>query len=414
MREGVALIGGAWKTGESGVLREFLHTGHLPIGVDISPSGVKMVQLRRRRRGGCGVLAASRHEFSPAESEGDLASRLALATDVIARKIESGGFIGANCVLGVEHELLRVRSVRQPKMTSDETDKALRLDGAERLGFEEGVEAQIGWLHAGEVRQGEDARDELIVIGAPTKPLEAMVEAVSAAGLRPIAIEPSFIACGRTFSRAHRRASDQASVRIVVDVGLRSTGVVILRGADVVFFKQLSAGGAQLTSAAGERLGLDLETVADLRGQRMRGGGKAGGESSDEKVDRAIYDAVRPLLEELASEVSLCARYYTVTFRGSRPEQAILAGDHAQEPGLAEIVSAALGVACVVGAPLDGMDIADSASHIDRRGALPELATAAGLSIRAEPALYAAQSGEPVQAEAAPAARRASGLREAA
>lgn len=380
------------------MLKKFFQQGVLPIGVAIDGSCVRLAQLKRLRSG-YALIDATSFTIDPKLSDAPAAERLAGVTEGLARKLETGGFQGHRCVVSASDDLLRIRSVRQPRMPEDETDRALRLEGAERLGFKEGDAVELGWLLAGEARHGDDVRDELIVVGGRRADLEPLVDAVAAAGLRPVALEPAFLACGRAYSRMHRRAADQETVRIVIDVGRRSSGVIVLRGADVVFYKSLALGGARFDAAAAEALEISAQTAHELRRQRMTG---ASAESLSQEVDRALFESVRPLMEELAGEAALCLRYYTVTFRGQRPDVAIATGDEAREPGLAEALAAALGAPGQVGRPLEGIDVSGSATPMDRRGDMPEWGGAIGLSLREDSAAVVAGDGtEPERTEGA-------------
>jgi Tfp pilus assembly PilM family ATPase len=85
---------------------------------------------------------------------------------------------------------------------------------------------------------------------------------------------------------------------------------------------------------------------------------------------------------DLAHEVSLCVRYYSVTFRGAKPERCILAGGEASEPRLAECFQDALHLSTGVGRPLDSIASGGRASA-RVRGSGVEWASAVGLSLRA-------------------------------
>src|SRR5690606_16620547 len=108
------------------------------------------------------------------------------------------------------------------------------------------------------------------------------------------------------------------------------------------------------------------------------------GVAVDDRVDRAVFDAVRPLLNELAHEITLCVRYFLVTFRGAKPQGIVLAGGDATEPRLAEIVAELAGLPAQIGRPLEGIDLGTTAAPMNRRGPLAEWATAAGLTLRGE------------------------------
>lgn len=380
----------------------------LPVGLDIGARGVRFVRLKRVRDA-LVVSAAGRLEFDAQTLELPPEERVGASVPALKRKLEEAGVAGAACVLSIDDALVRVRSIRQPKMPEAETDRAVRLEAAERLGFGPEESVEVDWLLAGDVRQGEAMREELIIFGAHTRSLERVVDSVADAGLRPTAIEPGFLALGRAFSRTYRRRSDHSSVRAVVDLGYRQTGVLVLRGAAVVFYKTFELGGAELDRVASEALEMDVETVAGLRRRRMRSDARKG---NDEKVDNALFDAVRPALESLADEVGRCLRYYSVTFRGLRPERLILVGGEAREPGLDALFGAATNLEAHVGRPLEGLDASEAADSIDRRGDGHEWGVATGLSLRGDPAML--QAAEESPSASAEAGDEADSRREAA
>lgn len=346
-----------------------------PIGIDFGASGARLMQIRRGPSG-LQVIAAARidQEMERCDDEAGVRRLAGLA----AARIDLGRFSGRKCIVALDDRMVRVRSIRTPRMTDDETSASLSIDGSERVGFD--GPAQFGWIRAGDVAQGDEAHQELILFGTPRPDVELIVDALIDAGLTPMAVEPGFLACARSMSMKYRRDSDSNSVRLVADIGRDSTGLLVLRGETVAFYKRIEWGGRSLDEAASERLGLDLETVSEIRRERQRGGA-----SIDERADRAIYDAVRPMLDELANEITMCVRYYMVTFRGERPAFAALVGGDANEPYLCEAVAKSTGLETSVGKPLESLRTAD-ASFIgaDRREGLSQWATAAGLSLRAE------------------------------
>jgi type IV pilus assembly protein PilM len=169
--------------------------------------------------------------------------------------------------------------------------------------------------------------------------------------------------------------------RIIVDVGECTTEVMVTRGRVIAFYKQIEVGGRAMTKMAAERLGLDPATVADLRQRRMSG--VSGRDSAiDAKVERALFDAVRPLMNDLAQEVTLCLRYYSVTFRGSRPDGVIVVGQDAAEPNLAATLGDALHVPASVGRALDGFDLSRVGGVIDASTGGPQWGVCVGLTTR--------------------------------
>ncbi|MBL0926414.1 MAG: pilus assembly protein PilM [Phycisphaerales bacterium] len=384
------------------MLRSLFDNPTLPIGIDVGAGGAKLCQLRRRRQRLClhSVARVDRPALAgPEVSEEGLAE----LAERIAAAARAAGMRGRRAILSIDDRLVRTRSVRHPPMPDDEVTQAVRLDGAQRLGFAEGEDAEIGWLSAGEVRQGEEVRRELIYVGVPRGPVERLVMRLADRGLIVSAVEPGFLAAGRCFTRTLRRASDQGIVRVVVDVGRCCTGVTLVRGEQVAFHKPLDIGGERLTRTAAERLGLEPATIEDLRERRRLAEAGLPAEI-DAKVDRAVFDAVRPLMGDLAHEIKMCLRYYSVTFRGAKPERAYVVGGEALEPRLAATIAEALGVPTSVGSPLEGIDCAGALGDA-RPGPRPELAAAVGLSLggSAAKSVSAASDGGQGRADEPPA-----------
>lgn len=325
----------------------------LPIAIDIGSSSVRLMQLRRRGRR-LSIVGATRHEWPAGSGVAAGAAPVDAIVNTVSSGIESGSFVGKRCVLSIDNRLIRVRSVRHPPMPDDELDRAVRLEAPARLGFAEAEEIEIGWIRAGSVRQVGDPRDEVLVFGALSDRIREMVFALSRAGLHPVAVEPSFVGCARAFTRRLRRSADRDTVNLVVDIGEKTTGVIVTRGQTVVLYKLLEMGGASMTAAAAERLSLAPQSVLDLRRRRIEARVR-GESSSDARIDRALFEAVRPIMGDLANEVALCMRYYGVTFRGPKPEGCMLAGGNSGEPRLTEIIQEAVRLPVTVGAPLEGI-----------------------------------------------------------
>ncbi|MFM9956545.1 MAG: pilus assembly protein PilM [Phycisphaerales bacterium] len=324
----------------------------LPIGVELHAGGVRLLQVRSGR-GGSSVRAAA---AATVDDKGRECEDPALIDDLVGavdKAMSMGRFAGRRVVVGLDGRGIRTRSVRQAKLNGPELDRAVQLDAPSRLGFTEAEGCEIGWVRAGEVRQGDEIKDELIYVGARLEPLERLLTGLRACGLEPVAAEPSFAATARCYTRTLRRASDDAVTRVIVDVGEAAAEVMVTRGRAIAFYKQVELGGRAMTRLCAERLGLDVATVADLRRRRMAS--EAG--VIDPKVDRALYDAVRPLMSDLAQEVTLCLRYFSVTFRGARPDGVVVVGQEAGEPRLAQTLGEALHVPSSVGRPLDGYDL---------------------------------------------------------
>jgi type IV pilus assembly protein PilM len=85
-------------------------------------------------------------------------------------------------------------------------------------------------------------------------------------------------------------------------------------------------------------------------------------DQQDPEVTASIARAVRPVVERLVSELSLCVRYHSVTFRGQPLARLVLGGGEATEALLAAI-SERLNLKCELSEPLRGLEGARGAGR---------------------------------------------------
>jgi type IV pilus assembly protein PilM len=306
------------------------------VGIDFGSRAIKLLQLRENGRG-LRVIGAGSVEVHAGGSGTEDSAAL---TDQLWSAFASGGFSGRRCVVSLPRNDVRVQSVRLPKMPDDELQQAAVWEASQRFGFDRGA-MEVDIIRTGAELQGGENREEILLIAAPHSAINARLEPLMAAGLRPVAIETHFTALARAFSRPSFSSSAGHEVRAVVDVGVSGSTVMILRDGRIVFCKPIAMGGDLLDRAVAEHLEIDVASARSLRAARI---GAACGQPgstpiTDPSIERAEYDAVRPLLGSFAKEVMLCVRYYGVTFRGHPPHHLILTGGDGLEPRLDEALA---------------------------------------------------------------------------
>jgi type IV pilus assembly protein PilM len=358
--------------------------GGAPIGLDIGSSSIKMLQFSRRGGGELAAIASGQYALDPAAGETD---RRAMIVQGIGQLLEASAFRGRQVVVGLSDDAVQYKNMRLPQMPPDERAEAIRWEADERFDLDD--EAQIEYLDAGEVRQGEQVRDELILMAVRGTYLRPFMQMLADAGLRPVAIEPTPVALCRCLARAYRRESDRRELRVVAELGHRSSKVLVLRGSRVLFYKPIDIGAAALNAAVAEHLDLSGEDAAELRRKLGEGqdidhqdGERLFGSTRRENVARAVYDSVRPIIVELATEIGLCLRYFSVTFRGKRPDTLGLLGGEASDANVRQIIAEQLELNTTELSPLEGIDLSSANVALDRRGGQASWAVAAGLALR--------------------------------
>ena len=198
---------------------------------------------------------------------------------------------------------LFVQNFRVAQATGPELDKIVSSEAAGRLPFA-GQEAEIRYLEAADVRQGDVVRREVIVLACRRAIIDAVLAVAEGSGLQPLAIDVPPAAILRCYGRQFRRDEDQQLPMMLVNLGALHTAVVIARVADAMFVKYVDVGGQQLDQAVARSLKMGPADAAALR----RHNGDRRADQRDPEVTRSIAEAVRPELQRLTNEISIaCA-----------------------------------------------------------------------------------------------------------
>jgi type IV pilus assembly protein PilM len=368
-----------------------------PIGVDLGGDSVRMLQLEVVD-GGLAVVAAARQAMPDELRDAPLDARLAVAAGMVKAMLRENAFRGRSAVLALPREMVRVKNLRLPATPATDMPAAVAAEAAASFAFEPEA-TQLRYLPAGEVRQAGEARQEVIAFAAAHDDIDAFVERFHRAGVVVQSLDVQPCAAYRSIERFIRRREDERDVQVLLDIGCEQALVVIGRGRDVTFVKSIDIGGRKLQEAVARKLGL---TVPEARALRRRLCETADAPSSPDPVRQAVQDAERTLVEDLAREVGLCLRYYSVTFRGSRPTRMRLIGGEASGGSIAATLGAALPVPVEAGRPLYSVNTS-AMKPTDRRGSMAEWAVALGLALRATTQHFGARDGRPRTTDAPPA-----------
>lgn len=213
-------------------------------------------------------------------------------TKAIGQALRQAPFTGKLAVSAMPAATLQYKNVRLPKMPEPELAQAVSWEAKERVIL--GEPAAVQFYYAGEVRQGQDARCEVILLAAKQSRVDEHLRGVVGAGLTPLAIDGTGAAIARSVTQ-----HDETTFTIFLDQ--THAEVVIAQAGRVLLDKLLPLG-------------------------------PGGAEQADPS--------------ELAREIGLCLRYHSVTFRGDRPAQAQLRGEP-MPPAFSEAIATALGLELV-------------------------------------------------------------------
>jgi len=360
--------------------------GVLPIGLDIGHSAIKMVQLVA---GGDGVriLAADRAAVELDDAQGYDAQREVI-THTVQDLLARNRFRGREVVSALPPNRLRITSLRLAEAEMFQAERTLRKEAAHRFGLDPREDA-INYILAGNVRQGDELKNEFILFATDDETIRNHIALLEGAGLQPRGIDAGPCALFRNFDRTMRRQEDRERTIIFIDVGHRYTIVVFGRAGEICFVKQMAFGAARFAEDIAAKLAITTADAESLRHKMQNG------ESVDAATRRTVVDTLHATAEQLAAEISLCLRYYTVTFRGKRVERAVLAGGGVHETTLLDVMKHHLAIDTRIAAPFRGFDTTPTDAQSDAQGLSADYALAVGLSLKGlNPALSGASASD--------------------
>lgn len=192
----------------------------------------------------------------------------------ISTALRRSKFVGRQAVSALPVELLRYKTLRLPMMPADEMVQAIAWEASER--FQLAQKHCLEYYCAGPVTQGNEKREEIILLAAERTVIHDHAMAVKNAGLIPVAIDATAAALARLLGH------DKQSV-LTIHLGETIAEIVGHRGSQVIFNKPIELA----------QQGTEID------------------------------------IEALCREVSLCIRYLSVTFGVHQPDAIWIASHHA-------------------------------------------------------------------------------------
>jgi type IV pilus assembly protein PilM len=294
-----------------------------PIGIDIGARSIKLVQLSGDRSR---LIDAARVELSLADEKASALEQADRLTDGIRRGLAEREFRGRDAVCCLGERQIFLQSLRVAKQTGPQLDRLVAQEAAGRVPF--GLdEAELRYLEAADVRQGDQTMREVIVFAVQRAVLQQALGVVEHAKLKPVAVDVEPAALARSYAAQFRRDDDRQGRALLVHLGYSRTAAMVAQGEELLFVKYIDVGGQQFDLAVSRHLKMELHEAIALR----KHNGDRRTELQDPEVARSVGEALRPVMERLTNELAMCVRYHSVTFRGQPIVRLVISGGEATQ-----------------------------------------------------------------------------------
>lgn len=312
-----------------------------PIGIDLGSRSLKLVQMNSDRSK---IIESVRWDL-PIEPAADFDEQCRRWTVGLTEACKGRKFRGRDVVVCLGSRELLMQNIRIAKSAEEDVTPAVMKEIQDRA-ILPAAETEIRFLETADVRQGDTVRREIIVMGCRRDLLDRYLQVIDDAGFKPTAVDVEPQSLLRCYDAQYRRDEDRDQRTLLVHIGNQSTTVIIAEGVGILFVKTIELGGKHFDDAVARSLKMAPSAAWALR----RNNGDRRAELQDPEIARSVADSLRPVVDRLANEVSLCIRYHSVTFRGRPLSRMVLGGGEATQQ-LVERLAGRLDLKCELGDP---------------------------------------------------------------
>jgi len=340
------------------------------VGLDISTSGVKLVELTQIGKGElCLERFASEALPRGAVVDGNI-ENIEQVSEAVRRVWKKSGTRAKYVALGMPPASVITKKIILPGgMSDDELELQVETEASQYIPFALD-EVSLDFDVVGPVQNSpEDV--EVLLAATRKEKVEDRVAVVEAAGLSPMVMDIESYAARAAIDRivAQMPKGGQGQIVGLFQIGAQVTHVSILLDGQAIYEREQPFGGNQLTQDIVRAYGLSNEEAETKK--------RAG--DLPEGYERELLE---PFMESIALEVTRAIQFFFTSTPYTRVDQIFLAGGCAIIPGLVEVVADRTKISSAVVSPFKGMQLAPSVREKQLRLEAPAFLVACGLAMR--------------------------------
>lgn len=338
------------------------------LGIDISSTSVKAVELGRS---GSGYKVESYAvEPLPANAvvEKNIAEVEAVA-ESLRKAVKRSGSKNKLCTMAVPSSAVITKVITMPAGLRDEDmESQIQLEADQYIPYAL-EEVNLDFEVLGPNEKNSDTVDVLLA-ASRSENVDVRVAAAEMAGLTVKIVDVEAYTMENVYPLFSLGGSEDGPfLAAVVDVGATMTSISVLENGRLIYTREQTFGGKQLTEEIMRRYGLSYEEAGLAK--------KEGG-----LPDNYVTEVLEPFKETMAQQVHRFLQFFYAASQHAAVNQIVLGGGCASIPGIEELIESHMGTPTTIANPFRDMSLASRVNGQRLNNDAPSLLMACGLALR--------------------------------
>jgi type IV pilus assembly protein PilM len=212
---------------------------------------------------------------------------------------------------------------------------------------------------------------DVLLAASRSENVDNRVSALEIAGLNAAVVDVEAYAMENAFSLITEQLPDFGvdQTIAIVDIGATNTALNVLHNNKIIYTREQSFGGKQLTEEIQRRYGLSQEEA----GMAKRQGGLP---------DNYVSEVLEPFKEALAQQVSRSLQFFFSSSAYNSVDHIVLAGGCSSISAIDELVEEKIGTPTIIANPFSNMSVSSNVKPQSLSNDAPSLMIACGLALR--------------------------------
>ena len=340
------------------------------IGLDISSSSVKLVELSQTNTGEYVLERFASEPFEKGWIADGQIEKFDEVAEAVRKVVTKSGTRTKQVAMAMPQSAVITKKIMLPAgLREEEMELQVEAEANQYIPFSLD-EVSLDFCVIGPSTTS--AGDVEVLIAASRKDrVQDRQGLAEAAGLKPAILDIESHASRLAMQRLVAALPGEGKDALVAlfEIGAENTSLKVLRDNELLYDRDQAFGGAQLTQLISRQYGLSFE---EAEAKKL---------AADLPEDFQST-VLGPFVDSLSQEIGRALQYFFTSTPHHKVHYVMLAGGTASLPGLKERVTELTGFASMVVNPFEGMKLGPSVRESKLRREAPSYLTACGLAMR--------------------------------